>query len=54
MEPFRLQRIEADIAKAMGELEAMNKELAAAREEQEKLFQEAQRKGVPLGWLREP
>lgn len=54
MEPFRLQRIEADIRKAMDELEAANKELAAARAEQEKLFQEARQQGVPLGWLREP
>jgi hypothetical protein len=54
MEPFRLQRIEADIRKAMEELEAANKELAAARAEQDKLFEEARRRGVPLGWLREP
>lgn len=54
MEPFRLQRIEADIAKAMDELEAAKKELAAARAEQESLFEEARRRGVPLGWLREP
>jgi hypothetical protein len=54
MEAFRLQRIEADIAKAASELEAANKELADARAEQEKLFEEARRRGVPLGWLREP
>lgn len=54
MEPFRLQRIEADIRKAMDELEAANKELATARAEQEKLFQDARQRGVPLGWLREP
>ena len=54
MEPFRLQRIEADIAKALGELEAANKELAQAREQQEKLLQDAQKRGVPMGWLREP
>jgi len=54
MEPFRLQRIEADIAKALGELEAANKELSAAQAAQEKLFQEARQKGVPMGWVREP
>ena len=54
MEPFRLQRIEADIAKALDELEAANKELSGARAEQEKLLQDARQRGVPLGWLREP
>ena len=54
MEPFRLQRIEADIAKALGELEAANKELSAAQAAQEKLFQEARQRGVPMGWVREP
>jgi hypothetical protein len=54
MEPFRLQRIEADIAKAMAELEQARKELAKAQAAQEELFQEARRLGVPSGWLREP
>jgi hypothetical protein len=54
MEPFRLQSIEADIAKAMSELEAARKELAAAKVAQEELEQEARRLGVPAGWLREP
>jgi hypothetical protein len=54
MEPFRLQAIEADIAKATGELEAAKKELAQARAALEAVRQDARKRGVPNGWLREP
>jgi hypothetical protein len=54
MEPFRLQAIEADIAKATGELEAANKELALARAALEAVLQDGRKRGVPNGWLREP
>ena len=54
MEPFRLQAIEADIAKATGELDAAKKELAQARAALEAVLQDARKRGVPNGWLREP
>jgi hypothetical protein len=54
MEPFRLQGLQAEITKAMEELEGARKELATARTAQEELFREARLQGVPVGWLREP
>jgi hypothetical protein len=54
MEPFRLQGIQADITKAMEELEAARKELAKARTAYDDLLTEARRLGVPNGWVREP
>jgi predicted nucleic acid-binding Zn-ribbon protein len=54
MDPFRLQTIEAEIAKATAELDEARKELRSAREAQEALREEARRKGVPPGWLDQP
>jgi hypothetical protein len=54
MEPFRLQAIEGEIRKATEELEAAKKELAEARAALEAVEQDARRRGVPAGWLREP
>ncbi|HVR72196.1 MAG TPA: hypothetical protein VMT87_15235 [Vicinamibacteria bacterium] len=54
MDPFRLQTIEAETRKAAGELEAAKEELAEARAALEAVLQDARKRGVPNGWLREP
>jgi chromosome segregation ATPase len=53
MDPFRLQAIEAEIAKALEALEAAKAEVARAKQALEALQDEARRAGVPPGWLRE-
>jgi DNA repair exonuclease SbcCD ATPase subunit len=54
MDPFRLQTLEAEKAKARAELEAAELELKQARDELEDFDEDARKKGVPPGWLREP
>ena len=54
MDPFRLQTLAAERAKARQEVEAAEKEAAEARKALEDLEDEARKKGVPPGWLREP
>lgn len=53
-DPNRLQTLEADKAKAQGDLEVAKDELAQARQALEDLEESARKAGVPPGWLREP
>lgn len=53
-EAFRQQALQADIAKAMEDLEAARQDLAKAQKVHEDLLEEARRTGVPAGWVREP
>lgn len=52
-DPNRLQKIEAQKAQAREELEAAKAALAEAQKALEDLEEEARRKSVPPGWLRE-
>lgn len=52
MDPFRLQTIADQKAKAMKDLDAAREDLARARSSLAELEEEARRKGVPPGWLR--
>lgn len=54
LDPNRLQTIEAQKAQAREELDKAKAELAAARAALEDLEEQARRKSVPPGWLREP
>jgi hypothetical protein len=53
-DPFRLQTIEAEKAKAREELAAAELELKQARDELADFDEDARKRGVPPGWLREP
>jgi hypothetical protein len=52
-DPFRLQSIEADVAKAQRELEAAKADVGRAKQAVADLEDEARRAGVPPGWLRD-
>jgi hypothetical protein len=54
MDPTRLQTLAAERAKAREDLAAAEAAQADARKAVEDLEEEARRKGVPPGWLREP
>lgn len=54
LDPSRLQKREAEKRKAIGQLEEAREALADARKALDALLEEARRKGVPPGWLREP
>jgi colicin import membrane protein len=53
LDPNRLQTLEAQRAKARAEAEAARQALAEARQALADLEEEARRKNVPPGWLRE-
>jgi len=53
MDPNREQTRQAEMAKAQAQLESAQSALAAARQAQSDLEEEARRKGIPPGWLRE-
>jgi hypothetical protein len=53
MDPFRLQTLEADRAKAREAVEKATQEQAAAQKALEDLQEEARRRGALPGWLRE-
>jgi hypothetical protein len=53
MDPAREQTRQNELAKALQDLEAARKALADARKTLDDLEDEARRKGVPPGWLRE-
>jgi len=51
-DPNRLQKREAEIAKAMADVDVAKADLATAQSDQEKLEAEARAKSIPPGWLR--
>jgi len=53
-DPFRQQTLEAEKAKARKELEEAELALERAEDAFQELEEEARRKGVPSGWVREP
>jgi hypothetical protein len=53
LDPNREQTRQAEIAKAQAELESTRSSLAASRKALEDLEEEARRKNIPPGWLRE-
>lgn len=54
MDPFRLQRRDAKKQELTKELEDVKTQLDMARKDLAELEDEARRKGVPPGWIREP
>ena len=52
-DPFRLQKIQAEIVEVTADLERARTELVAARQALENFEEEARRANVPPGWLRE-
>jgi hypothetical protein len=53
-DPFRQETLEAEKAKARQELEEAKLQLERAEDAFQELEEEARRKGVPPGWVREP
>jgi hypothetical protein len=51
-DPNRLQKREAEIAKALADVDVAKADLATAQSDQEKLEAEARAKSIPPGWLR--
>lgn len=53
LDPSRMQTLEAQVAKLKADLEAAKQQLQQAKEAFAALEDEARRKGIPPGWLRE-
>ena len=51
-DPAQRAQIAADRQKALGEMEAVRKEIDAAKKQLADLEEEARKAGVPPGWLR--